>query len=73
MLTNHPLLERRPAAPAVVLGLLVGILSFAVMGAILFQVLPPHGIMITHFRPRSIGCCPTLMASFLMSGRLTSA
>ena len=43
MLTNHPLLETRPAAPAVMLALLVGIISFAAMAAILFQGLPPMG------------------------------
>lgn len=43
MLTNHPLLETRPTAPAVMLALLVGIISFAAMAAILFQGLPPMG------------------------------
>ena len=43
MLNNHPLLETRPAAPALMLAILASMISFTVMVATLFQGLPPTG------------------------------
>ncbi len=54
MLTNHPLLETRPATPAVMLALLAGIISFAAMAAILFQELPPTGWYNDHAFPATL-------------------
>ncbi|MDE8345219.1 MAG: type IV secretion system DNA-binding domain-containing protein [Acidocella sp.] len=54
MLTNHPLLEKRPAAPAIMLAFLAGIISFTAMAVILFQELPPTGWYNDHAFPATL-------------------
>jgi hypothetical protein len=55
MLRTHPLLEGRPAAPAVILAMFIGLASFAAMTMILFHVLPPSGWFDDHPFPATLG------------------
>src|SRR6516165_4186496 len=55
MLRTHPLLEGRPAAPAFMLAIFTGLVSFAAMTMILFQALPPSGWFDDHPFPATLG------------------